>query len=206
MKLFDLLPVYQRQLDREAGGQLEQLLAVMQEQYDLVEADVAQAYENWFIETCADWVVPYLGDLVGYKSSYQAGQPAEVSSREATLRGSVLIPRRDVANTIRYRRRKGSLALLEDLCRDVTGWPAHAVEFGRFVSSTVPISFPIARRGGTMDVRRGGCSRSAGHTVRRRASRRGCAAAGIASEGGAVGAGQRGTLPFARPQRFPAAG
>ena len=155
MKLFDLLPVYQRQLDREAGGQLEQLLAVMQEQYDLVEADVAQAYENWFIETCADWVVPYLGDLVGYKSSYQAGQPAEVSSREATLRGSVLIPRRDVANTIRYRRRKGSLALLEDLCRDVTGWPAHAVEFGRFVSSTVPISFPIARRGGTMDVRRG---------------------------------------------------
>jgi hypothetical protein len=155
MKLFDLLPAYHRQLDAENGGQLEQLLQIMQEQYDLVQADMAQMYENWFIETCADWVVPYLGDLVGYKASYQEGQTAEVSSREAQLRGSILIPRRDVANTIRYRRRKGSLALLEDLCSDVTGWPSQAVEFGSFVSSSVPVSYPFPRRAGTVDVRHG---------------------------------------------------
>ncbi len=192
MKLFDLLPVYQRQLDAETGGQLQQLLAVMQEQYDLVEADIAQLYENWFIETCADWVVPYLGDLVGYKASYQAGQPTESSSREANLRGSILIPRRDVANTIRYRRRKGSLALLEDLCRDVAGWPAHAVEFGSLVSSTAPISYPFPHHIGTVDVRRGNDlyqlgspfdSLRRGIDVRRMGSHRGAGRSGTANVG-----------------------
>src|SRR5204862_70664 len=37
--------------------------------------------------------------------------------------------RADVANTIYYRRRKGTLPMLEELARDVTGWAAHAVEF-----------------------------------------------------------------------------
>ena len=35
----------------------------------------------------------------------------------------------DVAKTIYYRRRKGTLPMLEELARDVTGWGAHAVEF-----------------------------------------------------------------------------
>src|SRR5205823_11270833 len=37
--------------------------------------------------------------------------------------------RADVAKTIYYRRRKGTLPMLEELARDVTGWAAHAVEF-----------------------------------------------------------------------------
>ena len=37
--------------------------------------------------------------------------------------------RADVAKTIYYRRRKGILPMLEELARDVTAWPAHAVEF-----------------------------------------------------------------------------
>ena len=37
--------------------------------------------------------------------------------------------RADVAKTIYYRRRKGTLPMLEELARDVTGWPAHAVEY-----------------------------------------------------------------------------
>jgi len=37
--------------------------------------------------------------------------------------------RADVAKTIYYRRRKGTVPMLEELARDVTGWPAHAVEF-----------------------------------------------------------------------------
>src|SRR5262249_30925033 len=35
----------------------------------------------------------------------------------------------DVAKTIYYRRRKGTLPMLEELARDVTGWSAHAVAF-----------------------------------------------------------------------------
>lgn len=34
-----------------------------------------------------------------------------------------------VANTLAYRRRKGTALVLEQLARDVTGWPATAVEF-----------------------------------------------------------------------------
>ncbi|MFQ3596444.1 MAG: hypothetical protein SNJ63_10055, partial [Sphingomonadaceae bacterium] len=37
--------------------------------------------------------------------------------------------RADVAKTIYYRRRKGTVPMLEELARDVTGWPAHVVEF-----------------------------------------------------------------------------
>ena len=34
-----------------------------------------------------------------------------------------------MANTIAFRRRKGTAAVLERLSQDVTGWPAHVVEF-----------------------------------------------------------------------------
>ena len=34
-----------------------------------------------------------------------------------------------VANTIALRRRKGTIAVIERLAQDVTGWPSHAVEF-----------------------------------------------------------------------------
>ena len=33
-----------------------------------------------------------------------------------------------VANTVAYRRRKGTVAVLEQVARDVTGWPTRAVE------------------------------------------------------------------------------
>ncbi|MFI1258880.1 hypothetical protein ACH4U6_34565 [Streptomyces netropsis] len=38
-------------------------------------------------------------------------------------------PRAEGAHTIAYRRRKGTAAALEQLTRDVTGWPARAVAF-----------------------------------------------------------------------------
>jgi hypothetical protein len=38
-----------------------------------------------------------------------------------------------VANTIAYRRRRGTLSVLEQLANDVAGWPARAVEFYRLL-------------------------------------------------------------------------
>ena len=87
----------------------------------------AQMYGDWFIETCADWAVPYIGDLAGWQAVQAAGVPAQ--SMDADLL-RWLAPRRDVANTLRHRRRKGTLPLLEELPRDVAGWPAFAVEVG----------------------------------------------------------------------------
>ena len=61
---------------RRTGQAARALLQVIGEQVDLVEEDIAQLYDNWFIETCEDWVVPYIADLVGYRPVLDAGEPA----------------------------------------------------------------------------------------------------------------------------------
>ncbi len=106
---------------------MRDLLGVAGGEFAVVEGDLAQMYGDWFIETCADWAVPYIGDLAGWQAVQAAGVPAQ--SMDADLL-RWLAPRRDVANTLRHRRRKGTLPLLEELARDVAGWPAFAVEVG----------------------------------------------------------------------------
>jgi len=65
-RLYELLPVIYRMRDHEQGEPLRALLQVVSEQVEVVEDDIERLYENWFIETCEDWVVPYIGDLLGY--------------------------------------------------------------------------------------------------------------------------------------------
>jgi hypothetical protein len=122
-RLYDLLPAVYRRRDAEEGFPLRALLAVVGEQADIVEDDIRRLYENWFIETCQDWVVPYLGDLVGYQRPDATGAAS----------------RAEVANTLANRRRKGTLALLEKLAADVAGWPARAVEFRKLLGVTQAI-------------------------------------------------------------------
>lgn len=123
---------------------------VIAEQVNLVEDDIAQTYDNWFIETCEDWVVPYIGDLVGYRPMREAGEPGDVNTAQSRARNRILIPRRDATNTIRNRRRKGTLALLELLARDVADWPARAVEFYRLLGWTQHLNHLHRKRGRTV--------------------------------------------------------
>lgn len=153
-RLYELLPVIHRMKDAEQGYPLKALLRVIAKQVDLVEADIAQLYENWFIETAAEWVVPYIGELVGYRLVHEAGEPGEVTTAHGRLRNKILIPRREVANTIRYRRRKGTLALLELLANDVAGWPARVVEFYKLLSWTQAVNHLRLERGQMVDLRR----------------------------------------------------
>lgn len=117
-ELYELLPRLYRQRDAEPvpDGALAALLRVLGTQGDVVAADLAWLYDDWFIETCADWVVPYLGDLLGVRLLHPVGPGAGR-------------PRAYVANTMAYRRRKGTVGVLEQLGYDVTGWPAAAVEY-----------------------------------------------------------------------------
>jgi hypothetical protein len=154
-RLFELLPVLYQQRDALKEYPLRALLQVIAEQVNVVEADMNQLYENWFIETSQDWVVPYIGDLVGYRIAHEAGQPGDLSQPQEQLRHKILIPRRDVANTIRYRRRKGTLALLELLAQDVAGWPARAVEFYKLLGVAQAINHLRLDRGYTVDLRQG---------------------------------------------------
>ena len=153
-QLYELLPAIYRQRDEERGQPLRALLRVIGEQVDVVEEDIARLYDNWFIETCDDWVVPYIGDLLGFQLVHEAGQPGDVRTPEGRALDKILIPRREVAHTIGARRRRGTLALLEELARDVAGWPAHAVEFYQLLGVTQAINQLQMRRGRTVDVRK----------------------------------------------------
>ena len=128
---------------------------VIGEQANLIEADIERLYENWFIETCEAWVVPYIGDLVGYRPVFDAGQPGDPAQAAGAARNKILTPRREVANTIALRRRKGTLALLELLSRRVAGWPARAVEFYWLLGWNQALNHQWPARGGTADLRDG---------------------------------------------------
>ena len=143
-RLYRLLPELYRRRDAENGQPLRALLAVMEVELDRLEADVAAAYDNWFIETCDAWVIPYLADLVG----------AEISVDEFQEGAPLPGQRRRVANQIAYQRRKGLADTLTHVVRDVTGWHAYAVEAGRLAARTPDVRLGPVHGGGAVDVRR----------------------------------------------------
>jgi hypothetical protein len=149
-RLYALLPAIHRMRDADQGYPLKALLRVIAEQVNVVEDDIAGLYENWFIETAADWAVPYIGDLVGYRPVTDGGLPPDSSVCDIS---PVLVPRREIANLIRYRRRKGTLALLELLANDVAGWPARAVEFFKLLGWNQNIDHLHLDRHRTTDLR-----------------------------------------------------
>lgn len=148
-RLYELLPVVHRMRDAEHDYPLRALLRVINEQVNVVEEDIAQLYENWFIETCEDWVVPYIGDLIGYRPALEADAP------DGRRRNRILFPRRELANTLGFRRRKGTLALLEVLANDVAGWPARAVEFYTLLNWTQHLNHRRLTRARSADLRNG---------------------------------------------------
>jgi hypothetical protein len=152
-RLFTLLPVVHRMRDAQQGYPLRALLQVIAEQVNLVEEDIEQLYENWFVETAEEWVVPYIGDLVGYQPLHGAGEPTSLVDERDLDRLKILVPRVEVANTLYYRRRKGTLYLLELLANQVAGWPARAVEFYRLLAYNQALDHLQLRRGRTADLR-----------------------------------------------------
>ena len=122
-RLYQLLPAFLRNRDLDQGEPLRALLAVIEGELERIEDDTAVLYDNWFIETCDEWVVPYIGDLLGARP-IRPIDSAGVSARAY------------VANTIAYRRRKGTAVVLEQLARDTTGWPARAAEFFQRLATT----------------------------------------------------------------------
>lgn len=143
-RLYDLLPVIHRLRDIEQGQPLEALLAIIAEHVQAIEDDIKRQYDNWFIETAEDWVVPYIGDLVDWSPVAPGGEDG--GSARAAAR--VLSPRADVANTIAFRRRRGTLSVQEDLAAAVGRWPGRSVEFFRLLSWAQSLAYPeIASEG-----------------------------------------------------------
>jgi hypothetical protein len=180
-RLYELLPAIQRIRDVEQGYPLRALMRVVGEQVSAIEDNIGQLYDNWFIETAQDWAVPYIAELVGYQPVGEAG----ITSDGNSALGKVLTPRREVANILAFRRRKGSLALLELIADASAGWPARAVEFytmlaraqninhlklDRIASASFMSAQRLAETGGpfdtlahSVDIRRISSHRGAGH-------------------------------------------
>jgi len=114
--LFGLLPDHFRIRDADQGRPLQALMGLLASELGLIEQDIDQLYDNWFVETCEEWAIPYIAQLVGARTLRSFGQG------EAGLRSYV-------ANTLGYRQAKGTVAVIEQIARDVTGWPVLAVEF-----------------------------------------------------------------------------
>ncbi|HBY59756.1 MAG TPA: hypothetical protein DEH78_08020 [Solibacterales bacterium] len=138
--LYGLLPAIHRIRDAERGEVLKALLSVLAEQANVIDADIERLYDNWFIETCDEWVVPYIGDLLGVRGLHP-------------ITGATFSQRARVANTLGYRRRKGTATMLEQLARDVTGWPARAVEYFELLQTTQHVNHVRAHNTRTPDLR-----------------------------------------------------
>jgi hypothetical protein len=112
--LFDRLPEIYRTRDAEQSppNQLRAYLAAVEHVYGALHENIAQLYEDLFIDTCDDWVIPYLADLLG----------------TSHLKGEARTLRADVADTIALRRRKGTLGAIERLAVNLTGWACRCVE------------------------------------------------------------------------------
>jgi hypothetical protein len=123
-KLWNLLPAIYRAEDREnfdTAGPLRELVNRLGLQAAILRRNNDRLWEEQSIETCDDWAIAYIGDLLATNL---------VASLDA--RGQRL----DVAKTIYYRRRKGTVAILEEIANDITGWDARVVEFFRRLSRT----------------------------------------------------------------------
>src|SRR5215813_511496 len=112
--LFDRLPEIYRTRDAEQipADQLRAFLGAIERPFTALHQNIAQLYEDLFIDTCDDWVIPYIADLLG--TTHLKGEPR-------TLRA-------DVADTIALRRRKGTLGAIERLAANLTEWACRAVE------------------------------------------------------------------------------
>jgi hypothetical protein len=141
-QLYALMPAIYRTRDAENGEPLSALMSVIAEQAAILEENIEQLFDDEFIETCAQWVVPYIGDLVGCNPVYEIGGVA--TGRRA-----------EVANTIGYRRRKGTLLALEQVAMDVSGLHAAAVECFKRLITTESMHHIRPRHEAWLNLRRG---------------------------------------------------
>jgi hypothetical protein len=168
-RLYNLLPAIHRIRDVEQGEPLRTLLHVLERELLSLRDDIDTLYDDWFIETCEEWVVPYIGDLVGVRGLLpDTGGPFSQRGR--------------VANALAQRRGKGTSVALGQFARDATGWPTRVVEFFELLATVQHLNHVRPTSAATVDVRDsealallGGPFESLAHTaeVRHAASARG---------------------------------
>jgi hypothetical protein len=124
--LYERLPEVYRERDEQQTPRnaLRAFVDAIDTVFQALAARLGAQYDDLFIETCDDWVIAYLADLVG--TSHLKGDPW-------TLRA-------DVARTVRHRRRKGTLGAVESQVHALSGWAVHAIELRERLAWNQPLN------------------------------------------------------------------
>lgn len=136
-KLARLVP--QIYLSRDAAiadRPLLRLLDVLAGPLADLEAAAATALDDHFVERARGSVLRLLAELVGARL---------LGTDERTNRGVV-------AATVRWRRRKGTMATLEEVLRTTTGWATEVDEASRSLLATQDLDDQLPFRGATTDL------------------------------------------------------
>ena len=122
-KLWRIVPAIYRALDGDPTmpGPLQEMVNRIGAQAAVLRRSIDRMWEDQSIESCDDWIIPYIGDLLATRL---------VACLDARAK------RLDVAKTIYYRRRKGTVGLLEELTSDIAARDARVVEFFRHMGRT----------------------------------------------------------------------
>jgi hypothetical protein len=125
-KLWSLLPEIYRALDATSppdpsvltppAGPLQEIVNRIGAQAATLRRSIDRMWEDQSIESCDDWVIPYIGAQLA--TNLVSGQDPRAQ-------------RLDVFKTIYYRQRKGTVPLLEELAWEIAGWDARVVEMWR---------------------------------------------------------------------------
>jgi hypothetical protein len=111
---------------------LDAVLDAVDGQRRLLEEDIDQVWQDLFVDSCAEWALPYLGALLGL--------PADAE-------------RIEVAFAVALRRRKGTPAALEDFAEGVTGLTSRVIEGWQVTAWAQHLGHPGGPRPATLDLR-----------------------------------------------------
>jgi hypothetical protein len=101
--LYELLPALYRVRDGQSG-ELHKFLRVLAAPLAEVRQNIEELHADLFIDTCNDWVIPYLAEMIGTTLVF----PDAHSNR------------RDVRGTVSWRRRKGTPGALQEMSSDLS--------------------------------------------------------------------------------------
>ncbi len=68
---------------KRRASRCDALLGVFARELDALEENLEQLYDDQFIETCAEWVAPYIGELIGYRSLHGARAAHGLAARRS---------------------------------------------------------------------------------------------------------------------------
>jgi hypothetical protein len=137
-RLYARIPAHYRAYDAAQGDPLRALVRIVARQVAVVRRDLDDLWDDLFIETCDDWVVPYLGALVG---TNVLARPVGQSNRL------------DVRKTVLWRRSKGTPGMLRSLAGAISGWPADLDEFFAALGWAQNLNHLRMKRSLTVDLR-----------------------------------------------------